>query len=117
MHTLVIDDLRNVRDPEADVTYARTPDEGVRLLRTEHWDLVCLDHDLGIERRTGRVLDIWPCVEFIEENPERFTETNFYIVTSNPWGAERMHAALRARGLYAYRIDHREKDRLFSGSA
>jgi hypothetical protein len=113
MRTLVIDDLRVVRPEFGEVTYARTPNEGVRLLADERWDLVLLDHDLGMDIKTRTELDIWPCISYIEENAVDFGDTVFYIVTSNPWGALRMGAALDNADLRWFGIDNSAKARVF----
>lgn len=114
MKTLVIDDLRSVKPDLEPVTYARTPDRALRLLADEDWELVCLDHDLGIDFETGQELNIWPCIQFIETSPRAFKDTIFYIITSNPWGAQRMKDALDAAGLTSYVIGETEKRTLFT---
>jgi hypothetical protein len=113
MKTLVIDDLRSVKPDLEPVTYARTPDAGVVELMIEDWELVLLDHDLGIDYGNGADLDIWPCIDFIERHPEKFKNTIFYVITSNPWGAQRMQQALEACGLTAFYISQSEKSELF----
>lgn len=114
MKVLVIDDLRSVKKDLEPVEYARTPREGVERLAEGGWDLVCLDHDMGFDFTTGP-LDIWPCMEFIEANAEKFMDTNFYIITSSPVGADRMQAALDNAGLTAFRIGYTEKATMFTG--
>jgi hypothetical protein len=118
MKTLVIDDLRSMRDEDAhdsETTYARTPSDGIAQLYLGHpWDLIYLDYDLGYDLTTGP-LDIWPCMEYIRHNPDDFRDTIFYIITSNPFGAEQMERVLKAEGLTAHRIGLVEKDRLFVG--
>jgi hypothetical protein len=113
MKTLVIDDLRKVVPAFEPVTYARTPNEGIIRLTDETWELVCLDHDLGFNFTEGE-LTIWPCIEFIEQNAASFRKTIFYIITSNPWGAQRMAAALNAAGLTNYIISEAEKRNYFT---
>jgi hypothetical protein len=113
MLALVIDDLRVVRPEFGEVTYARTPSEGVRLLSNERWELVLLDHYLGMDFDTWTELDIWPCISYIEENAADFGDTVFYIVTSNPWGAQRMGAALDNADLRWFGIDNSAKARVF----
>lgn len=114
MKTLVIDDLRRAYE-DADVTYARTPEEGVRLLTEEDWELVCLDHDMGYELYNFNELTIWPCIEYIEQNVDKFKDVIFYIITSSPVGGDRMEAALNQLNLEYYRIGWKEKADLFTG--
>ena len=120
MKTLVIDDLRYFRDSVTDdeAVYARTPEEGVHRLSTSEWDIVALDHDMGYDFASGEFVeyDIWPCMKYIEENPERFKDTTFWIVTSSPVGADRIESCLKAANLSYFRLDWREKSELFSGA-
>ena len=121
MRTLVIDDLRYFRDSVTDdeAVYARTPEEGVHRLSTSEWDIVCLDHDMGYGRHKDgsfEEYDIWPCMEYIEQHPERFKDTTFWIVTSSPVGGDRIESCLRAANLSFFRLDWREKGQLFAGA-
>ena len=116
MRTLLIDDLRNVLPDFEPVTVARAPDEGIQCLDAGIWDLVLLDHDMGYDWKTGP-LDIWPCIEYIEQNAEDFKDTIFYVVTSSPIGGDRMMQALESVGLTAYRIGYTGKTQIFGPSA
>lgn len=91
LRVLIIDDLRIARnDPNA--VYARTPDEGLKMLEQD-WDFIMLDHDLGIGPG-GEDLTIWPCIEYIIANRERFRDVIIDIISANPVGAQRMQNAL-----------------------
>lgn len=114
MRVLVIDDLRSVTKDYEPVEYARTPKEGILRLDEGGWDLVCLDHDMGWDFVDGP-LEIWPCIEFIEENAGDFKDTTFYVITSSPVGGDRMEAALHNVGLTVYRIGYAEKSKMFTG--
>jgi hypothetical protein len=114
MRVLVIDDLRSVLPDFEPVTYARTPKEGVERLTEGNWNLVCLDHDMGFDFTTGP-LEIWPCIEYIEQNAEEFKKTTFYVITSSPVGGDRMMYALHRAGLTAFRIGYTEKKEMFTG--
>lgn len=116
MRTLVIDDIRTFKGGELDesmVVYARTPEEGVRLLSQGEWEQVVLDHDLGMNLETFESIDIWPCVEYIENNRNRFRDTQFVVVSSNPYGAASIEAALQSIGLKAFRLTESQKAKYF----
>lgn len=117
MRTLLIDDLRQVLPEYGEVEVARTPDEGVKRLSEGGWELVLLDHDMGFDFLSGQFLEIWPCIEYIEQNADFFKDTNFYVVTSSPIGGDRMMQALESVGLTAYRIGYTEKTQIFGPSA
>lgn len=94
---LVIDDLRKFKDDwerHTDATYARTPSEGVARLKEGGWDIVVLDHDMGMDYNTGEFLDIWPVVDLLVERHEDFANLEVWIVTSNPVAGDRMANAL-----------------------
>lgn len=79
--------------------YARTPDQGVARLNEGGWDYIYLDHDLGLDPSTGRDLRVWPCVDYVCEHAEKFFDTHFVIVTSNPYGRDQMRRQLSAFNL------------------
>ena len=113
---LVIDDLRVFKpdwERHTDVTYARTPNEGVNLLKPDHWDIVVLDHDMGIDYNTGEFLDIWPVVKVLEEQHEDFANLEVWIVTSNPVAGQRMANALESK-YDVFVLGEGEKSNLFT---
>jgi hypothetical protein len=91
LRVLVIDDLRMAKEPGA--THCITADEGIIALATKEWDYILLDHDLGIDE-TGKVLTIWPVIEYICLNPAYYREVMIDIISSNPVGAQQMRNAL-----------------------
>lgn len=82
MNILLIDDLRNIK---ADVI-ARTYDEGIKALQSQHFDILYLDHDLGDidENKTG-----YGIMVFLEENP-KYLPDKIILITANPVGRIRM---------------------------
>lgn len=115
--TLIIDDLRTLSDDMVDsdteVVYARTPDEGLTRLAEGGWDEIVLDHDLGMNPATGQKYEIWPCVEYIENTRNSFRETSFVVVSSNPYGAAQIEAALQVAGLSSIRLTEGQKSAFF----
>lgn len=86
MKTLLIDDMRNI---EATVV-ARTFAEGVIALKSEIFDVLYLDHDLGEDdpNHTG-----YGIMKFLEENPDRLPK-EIKLVTSNPVGRANMQVVI-----------------------
>lgn len=86
MKTLLIDDLRNIK---ADVI-ARTYDEGIKALQSQHFNILYLDHDLGDtdENKTG-----YGIMVFLEENP-KYLPNKIILVTANPVGRNRMQLVI-----------------------
>lgn len=117
MRVLVIDDLRTFRpevlDSDTEVVYARTPSEGLARLEEGGWNEIVLDHDLGRNLTTGQTYEIWPCVEFIEENRNSFREVKFYVVSSNAPGATAIDTALQVSSLNSWRLTEDDKAKYF----
>lgn len=112
MNVLVIDDLRIARDhPEGEEIYARTPADGVEQLESQEWDFIFLDHDLGWNFTEG-ALTIWPCIEYIEANVEKFRKTKFTVVSSSPRAAM-IVTALEDAGLDVVRWTMRDVSMVF----
>jgi hypothetical protein len=84
MSTLLIDDIRNL---PADAV-ARTYDAGIALLKSQKWNILLLDHDLGDykdgKERTGYDILCW-----LEEHPE-YLPGGIVIVTDNASAYSRM---------------------------
>lgn len=72
---LVIDDIRTFEG----VTHARTAAEGIRLLESQEWDEVWLDHDLG---GCGTIR---PVVEWLDKN---VIAADLIIISFNPVGVK-----------------------------
>jgi len=85
MRTLLIDDFRKIN---ADVV-ARTYEEGLSFLQSEHWDRVYLDNDLGSS--VGK--DGYSLACFMEEHPEH-RPGEVVIVSSNPVGRQNIERCL-----------------------
>jgi len=114
---LVIDDLRVLKtdwERHTDVTYARTPIQGIAELDAHAWDVVVLDHDMGMDYNTGDFLDIWPVIHYIEENHERLVDVDIWIVTSNPVAGERMRKALEGYYDDIWYLGEAEKRQMFT---
>jgi len=94
---LLIDDIRRFEDvtcrtPDNDDTevVARNYNDGIELLKTNAWDELYLDHDLGETSKTGYDVMAW-----LEEHPDRLPETVVFV-SANPVGVQRMRAVLEA---------------------
>lgn len=90
---LVIDDERKVNIFTADVTYARTPEEGIKQLTENTWDELHLDHDLGSrngqELMTGYQLIVHVHLNNIPLPPI------VRVVSNNPVGVQRIADCLQ----------------------
>jgi hypothetical protein len=87
MRTLLIDDLRDI---DADVV-ARTFKAGIEALKSQRFDVLYLDHDLGDEgvpEKTG-----YDVINFLEANPE-YLPGKIVLVTSNPVGRQKMQVVI-----------------------
>lgn len=87
MRVLVIDDLPDTKDVGRYDQIALNYNEAIEHLRSEAWDIVWIDHDLG-EGKTGYDVMCW-----IEEHPE-FMPREIRITTRNPVGRKRMMQVL-----------------------
>jgi hypothetical protein len=84
-HILVIDDLRSIEVPDAEVTVARTAAEGLMRIRDRAWDVLFLDHDLGAG---GDVRAIVRVLEESAYNGEPLTIGRVVVVSKNIVGAD-----------------------------
>lgn len=82
--TLLIDDERNI---DAD-RVAKTYDEGIEALKERIWDVLYLDHDLGLGK-TGYDIMNW-----LEEHPEHLPD-RIIIISANPVGRRNMERVVR----------------------
>lgn len=106
MKVLVIDDQRIFRrvpgDEEGEFTllvHATTSQQGLSHLYSRKWDMVILDHDLGLNSQlsgTGIVGEI---------EKRRPDVTEFILCTFNPVGGQRMRKVLENLGFPVKWID------------
>ena len=94
LRTLLIDDIRNFNVDRV----CRTYEDGINALKSEKWDILYLDHDLGdsYEDSEGvhRELTGYSIMCWLEEHPEHLPgEIEF--VTANPVGRDKMMAVRR----------------------
>lgn len=108
---LVIDDMRTFKPSVFDsyqpgsyeVTYARTSEEGLAILREDQdWDIIHLDHDLG------GVDTVKPCLDYILEFNDRFMDATFFVHTGNPYEKDSIYKQLEARDLFAVKAEASE---------
>jgi len=108
---LVIDDMRVVKPARLEewkpgsyeIVYARTSDEGLKALKDEDgWDVIHLDHDLG------GMDTVKPCLDYVLEFPEKFTEVSFFVHTGNPYEKRSIHQQLEVRGLFSVMVEASE---------
>src|SRR5437588_12752620 len=88
---LLVDDLREIKVPDAEVVVARTADEGIVRIQEHSWDSVLLDHDLGAG---GDVRDIVRLLEESAFNENPLPIGRIIVVTRNPVGADWITAGL-----------------------
>ncbi|MCK9432542.1 MAG: hypothetical protein M0R00_06260 [Candidatus Omnitrophica bacterium] len=89
MRTLLIDDFRDYGCDRTEKTFSG----GIEALKSESWDIVYLDHDLGFyidgDSRTGYDILCW-----LEQNLQ-YLPKEIKIVSDNPSGRERMELVLK----------------------
>ena len=101
MTILVVDDMRSFDDLDqyrnVSFTYARTSDEGIRILEREAFDSLWLDYNLGWEN--ADVTDTGLRVaEWLQPQHARFADLQIMIITDNDPKAIVMADALREGG-------------------
>lgn len=90
MHTLLIDDMRNIETTRV----ARTYDDGIAALQERQWDVLYLDHDLGdFSGPNGSERNGYHVVCWLEANPQ-FLPKQIVVVSSNPVGRSNIAAVL-----------------------
>ena len=100
MATLMIDDIRKpdfVRITEDGPVcvqvdkVCRTFDEGLEALKSQHWNVLLLDHDLGDPdpKKTGYGIMCW-----IEANPHQKPD-EIVLITANPVGRRNMEMVIK----------------------
>lgn len=67
--------------------------QGIEALKTDQWDLLCLDHDLASFDDKGKELTGYDIMKFLEANP-KYMPKDFLWVSSNPVGCKNMQACL-----------------------
>lgn len=93
---LFIDDIRKhfFNETVGWVDVARTYNQAITLLRTNHYDIVSFDHDLG-EEKTG-----YDIAKFIVENQIQIK--SFYVHSANPVGKKNIEDLLLHYGYTQY---------------
>jgi hypothetical protein len=90
MKTLLIDDVRDVGNPDI---IARNYQSGIIMLSTAHWDLLLLDHDLASYDEHGKEKTGYDIMCWLEQYPERLPK-KIELVTSNPVGRKKMQTVI-----------------------
>lgn len=88
---LLIDDERDI---EAHAI-ARNYFDGIKLLESQHWSLLLLDHDLASFEENGRERTGYDVVCWLEQNPQHLPD-KIELVTSNPVGRQRMQQVINS---------------------
>ena len=114
---LVIDDLRSFMldkvPVDADVTYARTSDEGTKALRqgiARPWDQVWFDHDLG-EVRIDGVLELdttRPCALWMADPENPIVARSVLVHTASSVGSPWLLSTLERRYPVTARVNARD---------
>ena len=98
--TLLVDDLRDFKNPPAGLVVTRTSKAGVIALKSQkHWHELWLDHDLGLV--DGEPDTVWPVVDYLSEAAflgYELTVDKIYVHSSNPVGARQMLTTLSRCG-------------------
>jgi hypothetical protein len=88
--------------------WAKTAAEAIERLKNKDWDVVSLDHDLGVEwledsREKNSGMEVVRYLTGKDCNPDKFADTKFIIHSWNPIAIPMMWWKLRRRG-YSVRI-------------
>lgn len=62
--------------------WAQTVDKGLEAIHDGHWNIMCLDHDMGT--KNGTVI-----TQFLSQNPDHLPD-EVYFISMNPVGKQRM---------------------------
>ena len=100
MKVLLIDDRRNMN---ADYI-ARTFEDGVKKLRTERWDLLYLDHDLGAFKKSG-----YDVMQFLIEN-KQYIPKMILCISDSPGGKDMINGMIK--DIYGRVFDFRDVEAL-----
>jgi len=98
--TLAIDDYRNIN---ADYV-AKTFEDGVTKLKTQKWDLLYLDHDLGKYKKSG-----YDVMQFLAEN-KQFIPKIIICVSDSPGGKNQIEGMIK--DIYGRVFDMRDVEAL-----
>jgi len=100
MRTLVIDDYKDIN-----ATYvARTFKDGVNKLKTEKWDLLYLDHNLGEFKKSG-----YDVMQFLKEN-KQFAPKMILCISDSPGGKDQINGMIK--DIYGRVFDYRDVEAL-----
>lgn len=102
-YILVVDDERTFRRFPGETFYAKTSLDAIDFLKNNSVEELWLDHDLGGEDTTMKVVD------FLVEHKEDFEGLRIFIHSMNPVGAMNIDRALR-RYFSVYRTSLPECD-------
>jgi len=99
---LVIDDQRIFKgvpnqpvNEVLDIVHETTSDDGfVTLVTGQPWDVVLLDHDLGLDSTQNGYEMIMDVIDAMEVEGAELDVKQFYVHSMNPVGASRMVSAL-----------------------
>lgn len=108
---LVIDDLRYwktaKKPPEGTYKYARTPSEAIELLKSQDWEQVWFDYDLG--EATNEKMDIRPVLKYLAEARPNIEVC--FVHSMNYWGGRETVHALEKLG---YSVIRTQSSRFFN---
>lgn len=108
---LVIDDLRYWKDakkpPEGTYRYARNPGEAIALLKSQDWEQVWFDYDLGGNERAK--IDIRPVLRYLAEARPNIEVC--FVHSMNYWGGRETVHALEKLG---YSVIRTQASRFFN---
>ncbi len=88
---LLIDDERNL---EAHAV-ARNYFDGIKLLESQKWELLLLDHDLASYDENGKEKTGYDVMCWLEQNSQHLP-AKIKLVTSNPVGRQRMQQVINS---------------------
>jgi len=103
MKVLAIDNRRNNRNTNANHT-SRTFEDGVNKLKTEKWDLLYLDYDLGKYKKSG-----YDVMQFVKENKE-FAPKMIMSISPEPSCEDRINGMIK--DVYGRVFDSRDVESL-----
>jgi len=105
MKILVIDDYKNIK---ADYI-ARTFEDGVRKLRSEKWDLLYIDHNLGEFKKSG-----YDIMVFLKEN-KQYIPKMIICISDSPDGELLINGMIK--DIYGRTFNNQEVSELLKNEA
>ena len=97
---------RALSRPGVSYGVSRTAKDAMHMLKTQHWDVVFLDHDLGLTptRDPGDGSQVAKFIVRLARRNGRFRGTRFYIHSINPDGNRFMTHTLGRAGLHVQSV-------------